>query len=63
MSRPKGLIDYITVLKPRETVLLVFIGVGAALAEGEIEIELGIGFFNLFQYQAHCSVPSLNVSP
>jgi protoheme IX farnesyltransferase len=35
MSRPKGLIDYITVLKPRETVLLVFIRVGAALIGGK----------------------------
>jgi protoheme IX farnesyltransferase len=34
-SRGGGLIDYITVLKPRETVLLVFIGVCAALIAGQ----------------------------
>jgi protoheme IX farnesyltransferase len=34
-SRGGGLIDYVTVLKPRETVLLVFIGVCAALIAGQ----------------------------
>jgi protoheme IX farnesyltransferase len=37
LGRPRGngLIDYITVLKPRETVLLVFIGLCAALVAGQ----------------------------
>lgn len=35
---PRGLIDHITVLKPRETVLLVFIGVGAALIGGKATV-------------------------
>ena len=31
----KGIIDYITVLKPRETVLLTFIGVCSAIIAGQ----------------------------
>ena len=33
--RTKGIIDYITVLKPRETVLLVFIGICSAVVAGQ----------------------------
>ena len=40
--RGKGIIDYITVLKPRETVLLVFIGVCAAVIAGQGSIPVGV---------------------
>ncbi len=39
--RGKGIIDYITVLKPRETVLLAFIGVCASIIAADGEPSLG----------------------
>ena len=38
MSRPERLIDHITALKPRETVLLVYIGMCAALIGGKSSV-------------------------
>ena len=40
--RSKGIIDYVTVLKPRETVLLTFIGVCSAVIAGQGSIYLDV---------------------